>query len=89
MGIVIGIVAGVFGFFCCYCLVGGLYTINQNERAILTNFGRAERLTVAGHPVGRLVRTQVGPVSLGSLRPGTSRRLSATEVGNLYAAVRM
>ena len=44
MEIVIGMVAGVFGFLFCYCLLGGLYTINQNERAVLTNFGRAERV---------------------------------------------
>jgi 23S rRNA pseudouridine2605 synthase len=44
-------------------------------------------LAQVGHPVIRLVRTQVGPISLGSLRPGTSRRLSVAEVGNLYAAV--
>jgi 23S rRNA pseudouridine2605 synthase len=44
-------------------------------------------LAAAGHPVGRLVRTQVGPVSLGSLRPGMTRRLSTKEVGDLYAAV--
>jgi pseudouridine synthase len=44
-------------------------------------------LAAAGHPVSRLVRTQVGPVSLGSLRPGATRRLSAKEVGDLYAAV--
>jgi 23S rRNA pseudouridine2605 synthase len=46
-------------------------------------------LAAVGHPVSRLVRTQVGPVTLGSLRPGTSRRLSTAEVGNLYAAVGM
>ena len=46
-------------------------------------------LAAAGHPVSRLVRTQVGPVSLGALRPGTSRRLTTAEVGNLYAAVGM
>ena len=46
-------------------------------------------LAEVGHPVSRLVRTQVGPVSLGALRPGTSRRLSTAEVGNLYAAVGM
>jgi 23S rRNA pseudouridine2605 synthase len=44
-------------------------------------------LAAAGHPVSRLVRTQVGPVSLGSLRPGTTRPLSVREVGDLYAAV--
>ena len=46
-------------------------------------------LANAGHPVSRLVRTQVGPVSLGSLRPGATRRLSTAEVGELYAAVGM
>jgi len=44
-------------------------------------------LAAAGHPVSRLVRTQVGPVTLGALRPGTTRRLTATEIGDLYAAV--
>jgi pseudouridine synthase len=44
-------------------------------------------LAAVGHPVSRLVRTQVGPVSLGSLRPGTTRRLSTKEIGDLYSAV--
>jgi pseudouridine synthase len=44
-------------------------------------------LAEVGHPVSRLVRTQVGPVALGSLRPGTTRRLSTREIGDLYAAV--
>src|SRR5262249_23286667 len=46
-------------------------------------------LAKVGHPVSRLVRTQVGPVSLGSLRPAATRRLTAAEVGDLYAAVGM
>jgi 23S rRNA pseudouridine2605 synthase len=44
-------------------------------------------LAEVGHPVARLVRTQVGPVALGSLRPGETRKLSTKEVGELYAAV--
>jgi pseudouridine synthase len=44
-------------------------------------------LAAAGHPVSRLVRTRVGPVALGDLRPGTSRPLSTSEIGDLYAAV--
>jgi 23S rRNA pseudouridine2605 synthase len=44
-------------------------------------------LAEVGHPVSRLVRTQVGPVKLGNLRPGTSRALTTAEVGGLYAAV--
>ena len=44
-------------------------------------------LAEAGHPVSRLVRTQVGPVLLGPLRPGTTRRLNVREIGELYATV--
>ena len=44
-------------------------------------------LAQAGHPVSRLVRTQVGPVALGPLKPGTTRRLTTREIGELYAAV--
>jgi regulator of protease activity HflC (stomatin/prohibitin superfamily) len=44
MEIILGAITGVVGFLFCYCLLGGLYTINQNERAVVTNFGKAERL---------------------------------------------
>ena len=44
-------------------------------------------LAEVGHPVRRLVRTAVGPVSIGELRPGKVRRLNHQEVGALYAAV--
>ena len=44
-------------------------------------------LAEAGYPVRRLVRTQVGPVKLGSLRSGATRRLTTAEIGELYAAV--
>jgi 23S rRNA pseudouridine2605 synthase len=41
-------------------------------------------LAAAGHPVSRLVRTAIGPVRLGMLRPGTLRRLTQDEIGKLY-----
>jgi 23S rRNA pseudouridine2605 synthase len=44
-------------------------------------------LAATGHPVSRLVRTDVGPIRLGSLRPGATRELSTREIGELYAAV--
>jgi pseudouridine synthase len=44
-------------------------------------------LAETGHPVSRLVRTDVGPIRLGNLKPGTSRNLSTREIGELYAAV--
>ena len=44
-------------------------------------------LAATGHPVSRLVRTDVGPIRLGNLKPGTSRELTTAEIGDLYAAV--
>jgi len=44
-------------------------------------------LAAVGHPVSRLVRTAIGPVQLGTLRPGKLRRLTGTELGELYSAV--
>jgi 23S rRNA pseudouridine2605 synthase len=41
-----------------------------------------------GHPVKRLERIRFGPLELGSLRPGHSRRLSAGEVEALASAGR-
>ena len=43
-------------------------------------------LDAVGHPVHRLVRTQVGPVHLGDLRQGRWRVLTATETGQLFEA---
>jgi 23S rRNA pseudouridine2605 synthase len=44
-------------------------------------------LAEVGHPVTRLVRTTVGPVKLGGVRPGETRDLTTREIGELYAAV--
>jgi 23S rRNA pseudouridine2605 synthase len=44
-------------------------------------------LEAVDHPVERLVRTQIGPVTVGQLRPGRYRALSAAEVGNLLTTV--
>jgi 23S rRNA pseudouridine2605 synthase len=44
-------------------------------------------LAEVGLPVHRLVRTRVGPVALGDLRPGVLRSLTSKEVGQLYAQV--
>jgi 23S rRNA pseudouridine2605 synthase len=40
-------------------------------------------LAEVGHPVHRLVRTRVGPVTLGTLAPGRLRHLTSHEVGAL------
>ena len=44
-------------------------------------------LSEVGHPVQSLVRTAIGPVYLGSHRPGRLRNLSPQEVAALYALV--
>jgi 23S rRNA pseudouridine2605 synthase len=44
-------------------------------------------LAATGHPVTRLVRTDVGPIRLGNLKPGVARDLTTGEIGELYAAV--
>jgi 23S rRNA pseudouridine2605 synthase len=44
-------------------------------------------LAAAGHPVSRLVRTDVGPIKLGTLKPGSTRELTTREIGELFAAV--
>jgi 23S rRNA pseudouridine2605 synthase len=41
-------------------------------------------LETVGHPVKRLVRTHVGPVAMGELRPGNTRSLTKAEVAALY-----
>ena len=43
-------------------------------------------LESVGHPVRRLVRTAIGPLMLGRLKPATYRRLRPDEVRELYRA---
>jgi 23S rRNA pseudouridine2605 synthase len=46
-------------------------------------------LDAVGHPVQTLVRVQVGPIRLGDLKSGRTRRLTQDEVGRLYQAAGM
>jgi regulator of protease activity HflC (stomatin/prohibitin superfamily) len=43
-GTSLGILIGLLAWFVMRCLAAGVYTVNQNERAVKTNFGRAERI---------------------------------------------
>lgn len=43
----------------------------------------------AGHPVEQLVRTQVGPIRLGDLRPGRSRIITGEELRSLMGSVHL
>lgn len=40
-----------------------------------------------GHPVIRLTRTSIGPVRLGQLKPGETREISGTDLGELMKVV--
>src|SRR5215469_16965921 len=40
----IGVFLGFIAWFLLRYLAGGIYTVDQNERAVRTNFGRAERI---------------------------------------------
>jgi regulator of protease activity HflC (stomatin/prohibitin superfamily) len=42
--ILLGALLGFFAYFVVRCVLTGIYTVDQNERAVLTTFGRAERL---------------------------------------------
>jgi regulator of protease activity HflC (stomatin/prohibitin superfamily) len=44
MGLIFGVCLGLAAWFLLKYLVAGLYTVDQNERAVKTSFGRAQRL---------------------------------------------
>jgi len=59
LGIPIGIVIGFMGWFMLRYIVTSFYTVNQNERAVKTSFGRAQRLgkaTTLVLPMGEALR---------------------------------
>ena len=57
-------------------------TIHEGRKHIVRRM-----LDEAGHRVSRLVRTEIGPVRLRNLKPGTLRRLSPDEIGELFRGV--
>ncbi|HEX8629666.1 MAG TPA: pseudouridine synthase [Catenuloplanes sp.] len=44
-------------------------------------------LDEVGHPVSRLIRTSIGPIKLGDLRAGRTRRLNNGEIAALFRVV--
>jgi 23S rRNA pseudouridine2605 synthase len=69
-------------------IVAGTEAATQVEVVIHDGRNRIVRrmFDALGHPVRRLVRTSIGPLALGELRPGRVRHLSSAEVRSLYKA---
>ncbi|RPI27843.1 MAG: SPFH domain-containing protein [Acidobacteria bacterium] len=61
MGTMLGIIFGFVAWFLVRYLVSGMYTVDQNERAVKTSFGRAERLgeaTILDDPIAEHLRPE-------------------------------
>ena len=60
MSIILGIICGFLIWFFVRYLLGGFYTVNQNERAVKTSFGRAQRIgadrTTLDDPISESLR---------------------------------
>ena len=65
MPLVIGIVLGLLAWFVVRILVMGVYTVDQNERAVKTRFGRAVRVpgdkTTLDDPISEALRPEEKP----------------------------
>jgi regulator of protease activity HflC (stomatin/prohibitin superfamily) len=58
---VLGLLVGLAAWFLVRYLVAGTYTVNQNERAVKTSFGRAERVghaTTLQDPIAQSLRPE-------------------------------
>lgn len=58
MSTVAAVLCGCLAWLIVRCLVAGLYTVNQGERAVITSFGRADRLeglTTLDDPVSEML----------------------------------
>jgi regulator of protease activity HflC (stomatin/prohibitin superfamily) len=54
MGFLLGVIAGLLAYLSVRLVVAGFFTVQQNERVVLTSFGRAQRLesrTTADAPI--------------------------------------
>lgn len=71
MFVPVGIVVGLVAWFVVRYGLGGVYTVDQNERAVLTRFGRAQRIADA---------TSLDDPISESLRPEERERYSFPQV---------
>ena len=50
--IVTGLLLGFLAWFVVSCMLSGFYTVDQNQRAVKTSFGRAQRGGHGHHAAG-------------------------------------
>jgi regulator of protease activity HflC (stomatin/prohibitin superfamily) len=63
MEILIGCSIGFIAWFLVRCCLAGFFTVNQNERAVKTSFGRAERIgnaTTLNDPIAEFLKADEG-----------------------------
>jgi regulator of protease activity HflC (stomatin/prohibitin superfamily) len=61
MSIIAGMIAGFIAWFLVRYLVAGLFTVQQNERAVKTSFGRAQRIgnaTILNDPISEALNPE-------------------------------
>jgi regulator of protease activity HflC (stomatin/prohibitin superfamily) len=62
MTIITGIIIGFAAWFLFRYLVAGIYTVNQNERAVKTSFGQADRIgDIASDPISDCLTAEEKP----------------------------
>jgi regulator of protease activity HflC (stomatin/prohibitin superfamily) len=64
MDVLLGVIVGFVAWFLVRYLLGGLYTVAQNERAVKTSFGRAQRLgdlTTLSDPISEPLNEEEKP----------------------------
>ena len=83
MSVSFGIVVGFIAWFLVRYLVAGLYTVDQNERAVKTSFGRAERIgdaTTLDDPISESLSPRSASATA-IRRCASSRRAGRTSSG--------
>ncbi len=63
-GLLTGVALGLFAWFLVRCVLGGFYTVDQNQRGVKTSFGRAQRIgeaTTLDDPISDPLREDERP----------------------------
>ena len=81
--IILGCAVGFLAWFALVCVLGGFYTVDQNERAVKTSFGRAERVgnaTTLDDPIAEVAQARKSESATAIRRCASSRRAGLFQV---------